>query len=418
MPMVIRSALPQNWTPSAGAEIITFDDVSDWSVSGTGTIESDSTILFDGKNTLKCSTADVSPSCKFRAPLPSTVNFACRPNSIDFYIYTPVAANIDTIYFTLAIGGAYTTYMYTPLKAHALRNGWNHVEFGPWSTWYYQPNPTSVNFLSTFTGLQIGIAAASGKTAIIYLADSLRWGKRSIPCCVIEFDNGYQCCYDDAADILAAKGFAATVGVNPAKLGTSWSPDAGGPYTVMDLAELQSLYADGWGMANHTWAHTSLASANSVSEAAAMLQPCQDYLEANGMPRAARHVIFPAGLFNDYTNGALAQVGALTGRGAYFYYGEAMPVHDLYRLRSYELWKGVTVADTKAIIDRCASGQLLTFFAHQITNDSPVEHELAVSDFEEIVDYLYQKRIRVMTIDEWYEGLTNPRYRSLPVGRA
>jgi hypothetical protein len=42
----------------------------------------------------------------------------------------------------------------------------------------------------------------------------------------------------------------------------------------------------------------------------------------------------------------------------------------------------------------------------------------ATAHLIELLDYIYYKGIRVLTIDEWYNGLTNPRYRSLPVTRA
>jgi hypothetical protein len=62
-------------------------------------------------------------------------------------------------------------------------------------------------------------------------------------------------------------------------------------------------------------------------------------------------------------------------------------------------------------------GTTIIFLCHRLLANAG-ETATAIADFKALVDYVVERGIDVVSVDEWYEGLTNPRYRSIPLSRA
>jgi hypothetical protein len=82
----------------------------------------------------------------------------------------------------------------------------------------------------------------------------------------------------------------------------------------------------------------------------------------------------------------------------------------------------ITVSTVKSWIDTAVlTGSSLSLVFHHLADDSAHitdSTNYLFSDFKAIVDYAIARGLEFVTIDEWYNGLTNPRYRSLPPSRS
>jgi len=157
---------------------------------------------------------------------------------------------------------------------------------------------------------------------------------------------------------------------------------------------------------------------------------CSQWLIANGYIRAAYHVAWPSGVSNADTYKAMDELGMLTGRGIVSRV-EPAPAGERYQLMGPLVTWGdkathptqpeITVDTVKSWIDTAVStGSSLSLIFHHLADD--VAHitnttDYLFSDFKTIVDYAIARGLKFVTIDEWYNGLTNPRYRSVPLSR-
>jgi peptidoglycan/xylan/chitin deacetylase (PgdA/CDA1 family) len=205
-----------------------------------------------------------------------------------------------------------------------------------------------------------------------------------------------------------AKGIVGTVFVVPTVLGTE------GYWT---LAQCQEAYANGWAISNHAYDHANLTE---LSQAAcqANLEACRDYLIANGMPRAANYMAHPGGQRNATVDAAAVAAGVIIARSV------RVGSVDPFRYSAYDfpvtkaLTTGTTLASCKAAIDTAiTTGTTIVFMGHMFAEEAAAE-TWVTADFQALIDYAVQRKIKCVTIDEFDKGLTNPRYRSLPLTRA
>jgi len=169
-------------------------------------------------------------------------------------------------------------------------------------------------------------------------------------------------------------------------------------------ANLTTMYAAGWDIANHTTDHTDLTTL-SQANIETRLTGARDWLNTNGFTRASRHVGYPFGSSNATVIDAMQAVNMLTGRGI----NEAMDVLPLsitkrYAIDSYALDSGKTLVQAKALIDTAiSSNKLMCVYIHNI-NASPGANDWSTSNFEGFVDYIVSTGIRAITISELYNA--------------
>ncbi len=54
---------------------------------------------------------------------------------------------------------------------------------------------------------------------------------------------------------------------------------------------------------------------------------------------------------------------------------------------------------------------------HQLATPASTEYDWTHANFQLLMEYIVARKIKCITIDEWYKGLTNPRWRSVPLSR-
>lgn len=397
--MVTRSGLPQNYIVRSPEIIADFETIGGvWSKSGTGNLIADTINFRSGVQSMKLETT--APETAVRGYC-STINWKPGLNRyIAFWYYIPDSAKIYNIEFI--ISSVTNLSKYLKYTEGVLSTGWNQLIIRP-NQWTVIGGDSLENEI---VYIRLAVQSRAGQTSYVSF-DSVEVNEGGLPRALIMFDDGRSSQYDTAKTILDARGLKATFYIV-----SDWVGTAG----KMTLANLQALYADGHAISNHTSDHTSLST---LSEADQELKiaTCRDYLLANGISRSANHLSYPYGTSNADTITAKANTFVLTSRSLNVttIKGHECLNHNLGVL--IQLTDVLNIATTLAAIDTAiASGSTFCLLAHGLDDGGP--SAITTADFTTIMDYLVQKRVRCVTIDEWYNGLTNPRYRSLPLTRA
>jgi peptidoglycan/xylan/chitin deacetylase (PgdA/CDA1 family) len=396
--MTARPTLPQNFLSSEGTLLDAFAATTGWGPISDTVVSLDTANFLPGQSSsvrLYSATGNVYAEKVFLGMAGVVIS------SVELWYYVADSTKCATVTVTLQQDGM--TKRYVSTSANIL-DGWNCIKLGKHN--FTKTGTPEWNALNVIR-LQ---AAAKNGTVIDISFGALYISRSAQPIAMIQFDNGYKEVYENAYPILAAAGIKATCGIV-----SSWVPDT---TYYMSLAQLQELYAAGWDMANHTTAHGYLGGV-SVADDVEKMRGCSEYLEANGMPRAARHVIYPAGQYSAlYTFPALVQLGIKTARC--IWEGElTWPLANTNRMNAYQMTTTRGVAAVLAMIDNSiAAGIPIILYTHFVKPAGTATLlEIDTTFLQTVVDYLVSKRVRCMTIDEWYNGLTNPRYRSLPLTR-
>lgn len=399
MAMATRNALPQNYISKSPEIIADFETIGAWSKSGTGNLSADTTNYRTGTQGMKLETTV--PETVVRGHC-STINWQPGANkTIAIWYYVPEPAKIYNIEFIVSSVTDLSKYL-KYVEGAVPQTGWNciYIRLDQWTA-------TNGDSLSNkIVYMRFAVQTKSGQTSYITF-DSVEVNEGGRPRCIVMLDDGRESCYTVAKDILEDRGIPGTFYVVSDWVGTSGK---------MTLANLQELYANGHAIANHTSDHSDLTTLTEANQEAVILAG-QNYLLTNGFSRSAKHLAYPYGRSNANTVIAKTSAGILTSRslGLWPTKGYECSFHALGAL--IQLVDPADVAAIKASIDSAiASESSFCILAHGFDDGGP--SAISTSDFTTIMDYLVEKRIKCVTIDEWYNGLTNPRYRSLPVGRA
>ena len=243
-----------------------------------------------------------------------------------------------------------------------------------------------------------GLEAAAGHVFRFLGARLARWcppfeapAPHAPEAVLFTFDDVADDVYQNALPILEAAGFTATVYQVSGLVGTS---------NYATLPHLKALYAAGWDVGNHTATHAHL---DELAEGAqeTELETCSAYLEANGMPRAARHVAYPYGGYNADTLTAMAATGQLTGRRTYVL-PDGNPYASLHEIGGTSgIGADSTVPAAKYRLRNCAAGEIVILIGHRVA--APPASAISPEAFAEVVDYVTALGCRVVTITELYD---------------
>jgi len=252
--------------------------------------------------------------------------------------------------------------------------------------------------------------------------DSVYLNQRARSKILWTFDDALASVKDEAYDYM-----------NPLGLkGTAFTPSnvliAGSNLT---LADAQTMYANDWDIGNHSNSATELDGV-STAQGIANLDECRDYLIANGMPRGANFIAYPGNKSTVDLRTACLTNGYLWGRGSSTANDNYMPVighpdvEDQWPLERFGGWNVLAINETdydagagsganiKASIDAAVKyGRTVFLMVHDIPTSGATGNEINQANFQDLVDYT--KAIQdagkadVVTISQWYEGLSNPR---------
>ena len=413
--MTTRSLLPQNYVLSPSVLLEGFQTIGDWSLIGVaaGTIDIDSTFHPEGTQSIQLttSTTDSYHRCTYAKTIDLDMS-NINGFSIRAYVYDPEIDMLRVDFSSVENMSKYFSYQWTAIVGEGIYQV-QKSEFG---------NTGGDSWSSRMIKMRIGVYS---KTAAPVRASfgGVRVDGRKLPKCLITFDDGLASVYTIAFPVMEANGIKGTIYVIPARVGTTG---------YCTLSQLHDMYDAGWAMANHTFDHTDLTTL-SRSQQSQKVTDAQEWLDAQGFSRAARHVAYPGWSMNADTPIAMRDAGMLTGRGGYIQDGLAgymlgdqidWETDDISRmgrftLASHSVVMTTTLAQAKSMILRAINSNIemqLPLGFHSV--DSEYAYAWDTANFTELMNWIAQRKIPTCTIDEWYNGLTNPRYRSLPVGRA
>ena len=403
-----RSALPQNYFLDPGTLIEDFETVGDWSRhTASGTIEADETNYKTGSRAIRISNVNGATTTSYYKSI--NLDFSnVQSRGISFWVYchTDPRTTLAAVSVQMSSLTSGTWNKSVKSVANLIDNeghiGWNHVYVGPYNWVSYGGE----NFNSPMRRLLIVLTAATGQSVSVTI-DDLRYGVRSAPCIVLSHDHCYRSIFDNAIPIAEEYGARLTVYAVTSTVDT---------YEFAGLADLVDADASGHTIANHTVNHPDL-SALDVAGNLAEIGGATAWLNANGFTRGALHLCYPYNLNSAATHTAMAQLGILTGRAGGSMYNSVMNYH--YALPSYAIGTDDTLDEVKAWIDiGRRGGYSMNLHSHRIVESPKTTDDWSITEYEGLLKYIQESRLPCLTIDEWYNGLTNPRYRSLPVGRS
>lgn len=401
--MVTRSALPQNYLRSQTL-FEGFGTRTDWTVTDSQTIESDTTNYKIGSSALKLTCA-AAGGAKKQLASPTDMAAKSRHMSLWVYFYSDPATTVQ--YFKLSFSSTADPFykqMNTAFSGVFFHPGWNRIEiarsdFG---------SNISESWSNQMRSMGIRIVPLAGQTAIATIA-GLYVDVETTPTIQIQFDGASDTVYSVAYPYMDALGLRGSIFLTSGWIGMA---------DRMSLAQLQELYAKGWTIANHTDTHPDMRTL-SVADQLAQITTCRNYLVNNGMPKGQNYFVYPFGYYNDEVIATAKSAGTVLARTIVPNHESGEP-GDMWQLngRGTSLANGDTLTKIKGVVDKAIDAQAqLALFFHALKTPTTDDTDWTIADFQALIDYIVARKIKVITLDEWYNGLTNPRYQSLPVGR-
>lgn len=407
-----RKALPQNYILDQGVVIEDFETPGDWTPSRC-TVETDAVNFKTGTKSLK-----VTQTTGTDATITKSVSLdlSSRFSSMGFWIYLHNdPSNFKQIEILLTSTVNWSKYCQIVIVNGPFKLGWNYIKVA--STPTYLSNIAQWNnvggesFQNTMIQLRIRVTPNTDCLCTFSL-DALYAGIKAMPRVVLYFDDGFASDYDAAYAYMATRGVKGTSSIVSNLIGT---------VGCLTLAQMQEMYEAGWTFTNHTFDHTDITTLTTEQDVEAKIQPCTQWLIDNSMPRGAYHFVYPGGGgYNiSYVLQALSALEIKTARCGAITAPQSAPVTDYHALVCASASTMINLDYMKKLVNNAISQQttqILVF--HKLVESNPTGSEWSIADFQALIEYIVQLKIKVVTIDEWYEGLTNPRYRSVPLSRA
>lgn len=179
---------------------------------------------------------------------------------------------------------------------------------------------------------------------------------------------------------------------------TSWT-SLGGAF--MDVADLVSLQSAGWMVGNHTQDHEHLTSL-SQADAQTQLSSALGSLSGWGLT-GGYHVAYPFGEFDETVRAAMTAEGMLTGRMASGGGQFTLLGQDLYTIPAYVVENITSVATVTGWIDAAVAAEdVCCLLFHNLVSGAPGADEYNIDDFMEIIDYIVNNSIPLITMNELY----------------
>lgn len=393
-----RTALPTNYNTKPSTLLEDFENSADFIItSGTGIIISDTTNFITGSKSLKIT----STTNNSNVGITKNINFNFTGPRIELLFYCDDSERPPTVGMYLSSTTNFSKYFYK--SQSTIVKGWNR--------WEIHKNDFSVtggeSWNNTMIRLKLIVYAQTNANSHVSF-DSLKSSDNTVPKCIITFDDGYPSNYTEGYSYMKSKGLKGNIYVITSLI------DANDHLTIQELEE---LYNDNWGIANHTRLHQNLTTL-SQADAQTDIQNGMDDLVAYGFTRTKDHLAYPGGNYNDTVILATRATTSKTARGLataqnYPSLAHDNLVDDNYRLKSYILSNTISLATAKGYIDSAIlTGGTVILCLHKLVQNATNSLEWGINDFKALINYIVAKGIDVVTLDEWYDGLTNPRYRS------
>jgi peptidoglycan/xylan/chitin deacetylase (PgdA/CDA1 family) len=325
---------------------------------------------------------------------------------IGLWLYFPDISKSTDFWISLyseAVGAKYFSYKIN-YTYKSCRNGWNWVVLN--STQFTNNNGA---VWADIQRIKFRMSIATGETASFTLG-GVYVNPDMTPKLIINFDDCYDSVYTKALPMFTAAGVRGTFYVVQDMVG-----DSG----MCTLAQLQAIYAAGWDICNHTLSHAHLSTLT-VSEIEAEVGGCTDWLLAQGFTRSAYHLSYPYGERSKVIIDTVADLGILTARttGANMQFNNDGGLLNIPRVLS--LGPTTTAQNMYDAVDELIKyGGTGFIFGHIIADDPDgAANTGATSVLQALIDYAKARKLEMVSVTEWYNQLTNPRYSAVPAARA
>ena len=412
--MPIRSALPQNYILNPGTLFEDFGTINDWTKSGTdpiGTVTADTTNVKLGSAAVRLTVNTASSN----VTAIRTVGKVFSDSTLfHFWLFNPYeepANIIDQLQVSLSTTTNYSKY-FTITFGYGLKPfvpGWNHLVFHASEF----TNTGGAVWTDPVVRMTFRIYARTGQTCYITL-DNMFYAQASMPRCLLTFDDTFDTVYSAAFAKMNPLGLRGTIYITK-NIIIAGTGICGAALTIPHINE---MYEAGWAVCNHTVTHAYM-DVLSQAQIEDELWECYEWLVENGWTRAAKHVAFPYGRpITAAMLAALSAFGAVTQRTSYPVL-QGVPAGNNYLLRSKQMGEATTLATAQGWVDAAIRNEMtLNLFGHSIADGHEADPNYwGSTKFTGLIDYIVARKIPCVTIDEWYKGLTNPRYRSVPMSR-
>lgn len=388
-----RLALPTDYVKTSATLLEGFETIGEWTKLSTGTLEADTVNYKTGSASLKITTPLGGNDAGTK-----TINLDMRDKSklldLWFYIHGD-PSTVSSVALYLSSSATLTKFFVLSYTNNGcFHTGWNKISIARAD----YTNSGVDDWANTMVRLRVKVTAVAGQVAAVSF-DSLSYGREEIPKCLIMFDDGHETVAQEAIPYMYSKGVVGNI-----YMISSYVDNTVG---FMTKANCDDAYAKGWALGNHTNTHPNMG-AYTQAQAEAEISACRDWLIANGYTRACNHLAYPNGAYNDGVLAGMANLGMTTGRTTKetFQYAHDYP----YELTIRNIINTTTLATAKSHIDNAIKRKTtVMLLMHHLVESPTVGTEWGIANFQALIDYIVARNIDVVTIDEWYEGLTNPR---------
>lgn len=388
-----RDTLPQNYVINSGTLFEDFE--SGWTRdNGADTVVCPSTDYFKtGSGSTKFTVGAGRTNGSFTKTINSVIDIGV--SSMWVYIVDPAKLGSTGIVFYISSTADFSVYFTCSYPAASLHKGWNKLQFKKtkWSA------TGGESWANTMIRLRIRLYA-DGTNANTAYFDSFYIKEYYRPKLMIHFDDCFESAYDEGYAYMNAKGMKGTLFCINTSIGA---------LNYMTLSELQTVYSNGWDIGVHGL--TDLTTLENQAAMSADIATNKAYLVSNNLTRAIEHYAYPSGSYNDTAESAVSSNGIRTARTVQIRVQSVIPDEAL-RLNAVSITNATSLATANGYVDEAiASGGMYTLIFHQLVASSSGSNEWNIADFQALIDYIYSKnqQIDVVTISEWYNGLTNPR---------
>jgi peptidoglycan/xylan/chitin deacetylase (PgdA/CDA1 family) len=205
----------------------------------------------------------------------------------------------------------------------------------------------------------------------------------------LTFDDGWLSAYQNAVPILNAAGFKSNQYIVTDYL-TSNYPGYVKPVHVLDMQ------SDGHVIDAHTRSHPNLTTLTSSQQQAEIAGSRQDLLDLGATPVSA--FAYPLGAYNSSVQQQVRNAGFIGARSSNGGYNDKRT--DKYALRRVSMENTTTLAKIKADIDAALMEKRWVILLFHEVNTSGHRYSVTPAMFQQIVDYLKQKGVTPITIQQ------------------
>jgi peptidoglycan/xylan/chitin deacetylase (PgdA/CDA1 family) len=369
-----------------------FDTLGDWTATN-GTIQ-----MSGGKLEL---TSTSGGNCYATKTI--NTNFGTKAN-FKLTVYIPDTATLNNISALEVFMSSTTNFS----KYFNFLNGVSNLHVGhneiiiSRAAW---TNTGAEDWSNTMVRLRVRVNALTDVTAVLRF-DEMYSDYYARPKAIIDFDDSRLTVYTVAYPYMRKYGFKGSVYVNSGFVDVF-------PGNYMTTAMLHELYDAGWDMGNHTDTHPHMDESTDAQNQS-QLDLCDAYLRREGFTRenCHKHFVFPYGDYDDDSLGVVKSRGYITARTTQSNRTQANSLDNAHLLLCQSFANDASTATLISYIDRTIrDGGVLRLLFHSLV-DSPAEsYEYTSADFRTVIDYLAKKQneIDVVTLTEWYRGLSNSR---------